>query len=392
MISDVRASTDGEDVVKVMLNGEPIPRVESPSSGSPDPPPPPSENFPALLRPPYMDKLEAVLALHTSQRMKPPSSTSASPSPSSSTLTLSDQEILMRTEKDKTATRQKGRHAQESGSQSTKQRQGVSIPSQRRWLFYWSLLLAGEGGWIRTLWDLDSNPVQHHITATSRPKVLLKCIRVRVRPLSGFKANILRVANKVIERTGTSNKNAPPRVLPNSSYTKSGGSKRNTEETEHLWISLARYDDALVAALERRERATRADSEDVDGKTNLSFRRRRADKAKIENQSGVKDVGNPTDNPDDFFEGSNWDKEKMIRHFAKMGLVSREKDVINSIVEKVRLETFNNLPSLRLTVLYYASSGVPNGRYTFHLHPSSTVGKQMANSAERHPSRGKIRC
>ncbi|KAG6873887.1 hypothetical protein C0995_009666 [Termitomyces sp. Mi166 len=172
----------------------------------------------------HPDTLNTVLDLHTSRRMKRPS------------------------------------------SPGKKAKQGVSIPSQRRWLYYWALLLSHTAP--AHLWAVPPVPSQ---------------IKLRMRPTSTAKAGLVRAASVVLERT-KGPKNAPE------------------HKDAHVWASLARYDDELIDVLEECERRTR----DENGR--MGVRRPDSD------LSGEEDIR-------DLFKSARWDKEKMVRTFARMGAV-----------------------------------------------------------------------
>ena len=187
--------------------------------------------------------LEDVLALHTSRRMKAPS------------------------------------------SPDKKLKHGVSIPSQRRWLQYWSLVLADASP--PGFWSI-SDPA----TPKTESRVRLTEIRVRMRELGGVKMNLLRVADKLLEKSN------------GSRSTGRKGTSVLDRGKGPVWISLARYNDELVEKLEQWEKYTR----DVNGKMNS----RREGSEYMPTSSGEESLR-------ELFSDGRWDKGKMIRSFARLG-------------------------------------------------------------------------
>ncbi|KAI6107830.1 hypothetical protein EV401DRAFT_1871251 [Pisolithus croceorrhizus] len=124
---------------------------------------------------PPMDRFEQVLDLYTTRRMKP-----------------TFQQL-----------------------RAHKRKLGVSIPSQQRWLRYWSQSLAAEGSLT--------------LHKRSCKKVKISRVVIRMRELSGIQPSLVQAMNMVQQATNL-----------RSSEAASGG---------HIWASLARYDDDLVEGL-----------------------------------------------------------------------------------------------------------------------------------------------
>ncbi len=205
----------------------------------------------ALTKKDTTNSLSHVLDLHTSRRMKRPSSPSA------------------------------------------KLTQGVSIPSQRRWLYYWSLVLAHQAP--SHFWSMDPE-----VLARPKPKVRLTQMQVRMRELSGLKVNLVRAANALLD-------NAAKKKID----------VKSARGASQVWASLARYDDEFVDTLEEWERFTR----DEGGA--MGLRRRGA------NGIDGEEIG-------DLFSEGKWDSKKMVRSFARMGTLQDE-DVRKETTEKVSI-------------------------------------------------------
>ncbi|TBU41726.1 phosphatases II [Dichomitus squalens] len=171
------------------------------------------------------------------------------------------------------------RRMKRPSSPSAKLKQGVSIPSQRRWLYYWSLILAHQA-------PLDFWSVDPAVLARPSPKVRLTQIRLRMRELGGFKANLVRAANALLDSAGK----------------KIDAQSRSSSQ---VWASLARYDDDFVSTLERWEKHTRHES------GTMGVRKPHADE-----MDGLA-LG-------DLFKDGRWDSNKMVRSFARMSTLKDE--------------------------------------------------------------------
>ncbi|KAL0578887.1 Telomerase protein component 1 [Marasmius crinis-equi] len=190
------------------------------------------------------------------------------------------------------------RRMRQPSSPEKKVKQGVSIPSQRRWLHYWSLLLshqAPEHVWSSApLAPSSSSPSLSSMPPESRrnaPKVRLTEVKLRMKESSGMTMNLVRAANAFLERG---------------------------KGSSQVWVSLARYDDSLVEVLERWERYTR----DEDG--DLGKRK-----------PGTGHFGEEALN--EMFKEEKWDGEKMVRSFARLGCLD-DKAVVKSELEDEKHE------------------------------------------------------
>ncbi|KAF7350475.1 Phosphatases II [Mycena venus] len=205
------------------------PITESPAAGSPAP----SQKS-------FTDSLKGVLDLHTARRMKP-------------------------------------------AGENEKPKQGVSIPSQRRWLHYWALLLAHEAP--AHLWAAAAP------APTKRPRVRLTKITVRMREGGAVKMQLVRAATAVIDRTGLG---------------KSGSAQAAASGNGNVWVSLARG--GHMGRLKK-------DAGLLDGET-------------------LRDV---------FNERGKWDKTKMVRSFARLGATGNN-SLTKTVTEEGKILTYTLHP------------------------------------------------
>jgi len=170
----------------------------------------------------------------------------------------------------------------------SRSRVGVSIPSQRRWLRYWSEFLHGTAP--------PQLPLYPEGQGVS-PKVRLYGIKVRMREEGGgAQVAIVRMANALIERA--------PRSITGKDY-----------GAENLWASLARYEDAMVEEIEKR----------------------------VRNGDEIEYEDDQVTRKNNMFATSNWDNKKMVKGFARMGLPNGEKPESRLGAEGTLL-TYNLLP------------------------------------------------
>ncbi|KAF8734956.1 phosphatase, partial [Rhizoctonia solani] len=180
--------------------------------------------------------LESVIALHTSRRMQTP---------------------------------------REGG----KVKQGVSIPSQRRFLGYWSRLI--DGAAPPGMWAINGAS-----TGTEdRQRVRLGTIRITMRDDASVKQRGMKIINSILDR-----------AVGNE------GKKGKGE----IWVSLARYDDNLVELLERWEQRTRSSELGIGYRAHDA----EADRNEKEGETALAHI----------FEDGTWDNKKMVRSFARMGV------------------------------------------------------------------------
>lgn len=144
--------------------------------------------------------------------------------------------------------------------------QGVSIPSQRRWLRYWSETLHGTSPkQVQVLQTVAAHP----------PKARLYGINVRMKESGvGTTVTVIRVANMLLDRA----------------------SRRDPTEDDRgagdVWVSLARYEDKMVHELERRVRENVDFEYESDGVTSKNS----------------------------MFATPKWDDKKMVQSFARLGM------------------------------------------------------------------------
>lgn len=147
-------------------------------------------------------------------------------------------------------------------SRYQKPKMGVSIPSQQRWLSYWSQILAGKGPSSLRLSPAneglgDQERVLHETSQS--PKVRLTKLTVRMGEPSRMQPHFVQAASAVITSTGKR------RAVGESTVGR-------------LWASVARYSDRLIDELEHWENESRSSG----GITETSpFRTDRLDKVKM---------------------------------------------------------------------------------------------------------------
>ena len=177
----------------------------------------------------------------------------------------------------------------------------MSISSQRRFLYYWSLLTLTPEVVPRHFWTppaLSTTTAEQTEPSALQPRVWLKHIKVRVREPSIIKQTAISILNSAMETVGVG---------------------RDIERGKgEIWVSLARYNDGMVDEMERWEKRTRGDR--------VGQRQKGADLSKgFNGEPGLKD----------FYTDGKWDNEKMVRSFARLG--AEEGGVVDGEDSQVRV-------------------------------------------------------
>ncbi|KAG8906498.1 Telomerase protein component 1, partial [Tulasnella sp. 408] len=227
--------------------------------------------------------------------------------------------------------------------QDAKQKRGVSISSQRRFLLYWSILLMSPQDVPKGFWADPPLPVDQ------RPKVYLREVRVRLRESNGMARKAIRAINSALEMAGR-------------------GDDQDRGKGE-IWISLARYEDAFVDVLEEWERKTR-------GKT-IGKRKSKVGEEEVvadTEDKGV-DIG-----VHGIFEDGKWDSGKMVKSFARLG----EEDPQQSKVEKFEtgLSRTHFLRPIPPMSWVHVDETVQQSEVNGELDVSSTTDLQGASEIE----------
>jgi phosphatidylinositol-3,4,5-trisphosphate 3-phosphatase/dual-specificity protein phosphatase PTEN len=210
-----------------------------------------------------------------------------------------------------------------------KQKRGVSIPSQRRFLYYWALCLAHEAP--SGFWSLTMPP--SHLPsiglpgASPRKQVRLVEIKLRLRELSPVKLGLVKAANIIIDKTkggSPTNLSTPQERSGLDDQCSLSGS------VNHIWVSLARYDDDFVNTLEQWEKHTRDEQGNMGIRKPGSAHRTGKDDCEEERLAAM-------------FRDGRWDKDKMVRCFARMGEIGEATRTESRAIDKVGYVVFFSL-------------------------------------------------
>ena len=150
-------------------------------------------------------------------------------------------------------------------SKSGKQRQGVSIPSQQRFLSYWARIVSKDTP--GDFWAVEPR-------SRRSLNVRLCNITVKMSDLSPTKSALFKLVNQFHHILGRAKAS-------------------EAQERSPVWASLSRYDDDFVNGLEQREWDTRPDDE--------------TERRETEHNSINK-----------FLDDGQWDSQKMVHSFARL--------------------------------------------------------------------------
>ena len=146
-----------------------------------------------------------------------------------------------------------------------KQHQGVSIPSQRRFLNYWARRLSDDTP--GDFWTVEPRERQSlHVRVCN--------IKVTMSDFSPMQSTLFKIVNRYHHVVGRTKATA-------------------AEEKSPVWASFSRYDDAFVKGLEQREWDTRPNDEAERRETGQS-------------------------NINKFLDDGRWDSQKMVHSFARL--------------------------------------------------------------------------
>jgi phosphatidylinositol-3,4,5-trisphosphate 3-phosphatase/dual-specificity protein phosphatase PTEN len=215
--------------------------------------------------------LDNVLALHSARRMKAPS---------------------------------------ENGSRKTPRR-GVSIPSQRRFLFYWSQILSGAAP--NGFWEIPRDPKNAKVP---QQQVRIHSFTIRTLDPGTAKQAALKVISKVLDKTTGDKVYTTVSLHSREIFADADQKVRGKSASGDIWVSLARYDDEFVNTLEGWEKHTR----DPDPRNPRKMGRRRPGSEAMPNPvaaDGEQGIAK-------LFDDGKWDSGKMVRSFARMAVINKE--------------------------------------------------------------------
>ena len=186
-------------------------------------------------------------------------------------------------------------------------RRGVSIPSQRRFLFYWSQILSGVAP--RGFWEVASS---QETVKIPQQQVRICSFTIRMLDPGTAKQTAVKVISKVLEKTGVG-KVGITVTLYLTCWPILNQKVHGNRASGDMWVSLARYDDELVNTLEGWEKHTRDPDPQRMGCRRL-FSETMPDPVGAGGEQGIAKL---------FYDGK-WDSGKMVRSFARLGLTDKE--------------------------------------------------------------------